>query len=599
MLNSGHGVDHFAELRALLAAHGHSGTPATQPGKGSDLQAALQEQVLMQHAASAAILHASQQQAAAPSEACATRRHQRAGQAAPTYTLPSADLVLQQALALQSQAMHRAEILAQQAYAAGAAQAEAQAAAAAAAQQQQPIAVNARLGRRRSSAKRSLSAVFDVVAATEAAAAQAGRGDMDIATPPLAPLGPASPVAPITPAGTPGTSPAANEHMLPLQHLLLSDRAQRLSSLDTKAIIYRVASDLASIHGSGGIHRHVAISSIGLERSGNLSTARLLAHPANVSVGVRRSFTSPKLSGVDAYLSPELARCPAHLTTYTPAGDMWGLGVVLFVLLSGSHVPFGNRGLCWTSVPNMPGPGESVDQLQRWLEEHLLCKVEVINQLSAAQQAQRGGAGFEVRVVGFDSDASGLLSALLRADPGQRPTAEQVLRHPWLAEVVGLMPAPQGSMRTASAELAQMSSPFATAPLPGTYEEMLHRTATLGFSPQTPSGTLGALASPYGSGLHSLGLDAGSLAHSALQGLLRGSSMHDSAFLQAGGPSMMDQGASGSGSLPWASWGVPAQQAFPGHATQQAQLAQWHQTTQAMQQQQQQQQQLEVQRWQV
>ena len=65
-----------------------------------------------------------------------------------------------------------------------------------------------------------------------------------------------------------------------------------------------------------------------------------------------------------------------------------------------------------------------------------------------------------------------------------------MLRHPWLAEVVGLMPAPPGSMRAASAELAQMSSPFAAAPLPGTYEEMLHRTATLGFSPQTPSGTL-------------------------------------------------------------------------------------------------------------
>jgi hypothetical protein len=47
---------------------------------------------------------------------------------------------------------------------------------------------------------------------------------------------------------------------------------------------------------------------------------------------------------------------------------MWSLGVVLFVLLSGSHVPFGNRGLCWTSIPNMPGPQESVDKLQRWIE---------------------------------------------------------------------------------------------------------------------------------------------------------------------------------------------------------------------------------------
>jgi len=47
---------------------------------------------------------------------------------------------------------------------------------------------------------------------------------------------------------------------------------------------------------------------------------------------------------------------------------MWSLGIVLFVLLSGSHVPFGNRGLCWTSIPNMPGPTESVDKLQGWLE---------------------------------------------------------------------------------------------------------------------------------------------------------------------------------------------------------------------------------------
>jgi hypothetical protein len=40
----------------------------------------------------------------------------------------------------------------------------------------------------------------------------------------------------------------------------------------------------------------------------------------------------------------------------------------MFVLLSGSHVPFGNRGLCWTSIPNMPGRSEPVDKLQRWLE---------------------------------------------------------------------------------------------------------------------------------------------------------------------------------------------------------------------------------------
>lgn len=70
-------------------------------------------------------------------------------------------------------------------------------------------------------------------------------------------------------------------------------------------------------------------------------------------------------------MQPCWPACPIHLFTHPPthcAGDLWSLGVVLFVLLSGSHVPFGNRGLCWTSIPNMPGPQESVDRLQCWLE---------------------------------------------------------------------------------------------------------------------------------------------------------------------------------------------------------------------------------------
>lgn len=132
----------------------------------------------------------------------------------------------------------------------------------------------------------------------------------------------------------------------------------------------------------------------------------------------------------------------------------------------------------------------------------MACKVCVINEMAAAQAAAAAQAGLgagEMRVVGFDPLADALLAGLLHADPAQRLTAaqvggvgwgaadasppqaarppwppapahpspvllaadssswsqrartcppglppppSQVLAHPWLSEVVGLIPAP-------------------------------------------------------------------------------------------------------------------------------------------------------------
>lgn len=286
----------------------------------------------------------------------------------------------------------------------------------------------------------------------------------------------------------------AGQHMLPLQHLLMSERAHQLSALEVKAIVYKVAADLAALHDAGILHRHVTVASVALARSGNLATARLMGHPYNVAAGQGRRYTGGKKAGVDAYLAPELARCPSDCVAYTPAGDLWSLGIVLFVLLSGSHVPFGNRGLCWTSIPNMPGPQESVDRLQRWLEEHLVCKLGVINQLRETQERGKApmGDGPEMRVIGLDGEACDLLLRLLAADPAARPSARQVLAHPWLSEVEGLIaqPNPQSASTPHPAEQPP-------APSPG-FEDRLQRAASdlacLGFSPGTPQDATAAAA---------------------------------------------------------------------------------------------------------
>lgn len=45
-------------------------------------------------------------------------------------------------------------------------------------------------------------------------------------------------------------------------------------------------------------------------------------------------------------------------------------------------------------------------------------------------------------ILGLDAAACDLLLRLLAADPAARPSAAQVLRHPWLAEVAGVVAAP-------------------------------------------------------------------------------------------------------------------------------------------------------------
>jgi hypothetical protein len=68
-------------------------------------------------------------------------------------------------------------------------------------------------------------------------------------------------------------------------------------------------------------------------RAGQPLTA--VAHVA-VRASRRRRHTGGKKAGVDAYLAPELARCPADCVTYTPAGEGCCFYCFLFSFLSAS-----------------------------------------------------------------------------------------------------------------------------------------------------------------------------------------------------------------------------------------------------------------------
>lgn len=102
-----------------------------------------------------------------------------------------------------------------------------------------------------------------------------------------------------------------------------------------------------------------------------------------------------------------------------------------------------------------------------------------------------------MRVVGLDAASTDLLLRLLAADPAARPTALQVLRHPWLAEVEGLMPSPHRTPTAAAPAGADPARPLSPEGLCGSgatpspsFEARLQSAASdlacLGFSPATP-----------------------------------------------------------------------------------------------------------------
>jgi serine/threonine protein kinase len=121
------------------------------------------------------------------------------------------------------------------------------------------------------------------------------------------------------------------------------------------AVIASAARALAAVHEAGIVHRDVKPANLLIERSGRV---RLL------DFGVAKDMqASPSRSGAIAgtphYLAPEQAQA----VTTTPATDVWGLGVVLYSLLTGT-MPFDSpslRDLIFQIVASVPRSPRSLN----------------------------------------------------------------------------------------------------------------------------------------------------------------------------------------------------------------------------------------------
>ena len=135
------------------------------------------------------------------------------------------------------------------------------------------------------------------------------------------------------------------------RHGCLSERAAR-------SIAQQVAEALTHVHSLGIVHRDVKLENI-LVTSADSPCIKLcdFGHSALLADVVRKDGRSDRFLGTPGYVAPEVLQNPTQ-PMWSPAADVWGIGAVLYALLSnmslrwaeGGRLDFSSRALMRVST---------------------------------------------------------------------------------------------------------------------------------------------------------------------------------------------------------------------------------------------------------
>ncbi|XP_077929325.1 MAP kinase-interacting serine/threonine-protein kinase 1 isoform X4 [Halichoerus grypus] len=216
-------------------------------------------------------------------------------------------------------------------------------------------------------------------------------------------------------------------------------KQKHFNEREASRVVQDVAAALDFLHTKGIAHRDLKPENILCESPEKVSPVKICDFDLGSGVKVNNSctpITTPELTtpcGSAEYMAPEVVEVfRDEATFYDKRCDLWSLGVVLYIMLSG-YPPF--VGHCGTDCGWDRGEVCSVCQ----------------NKLF--ESIQEGKYEFPDKDwAHISSEAKDLISKLLVRDAKQRLSAAQVLQHPWVqgqAPERGL-PTPQVLQRNSS-----------------------------------------------------------------------------------------------------------------------------------------------------
>ncbi|OQR95456.1 cleavage induced protein kinase [Thraustotheca clavata] len=181
------------------------------------------------------------------------------------------------------------------------------------------------------------------------------------------------------------------------QHLL---HYGAFNEVEARRMLYDIAQAVLFLHSNGLIHKDIKPENVLLcykeKRADN--EAKLADFG---SAGPQSPFNRLDDIGTSVYLAPELLNAKDG-AVWTQAADMWAIGCILYILLTGMH-PFDMEG----NVPE-----------------------EVIE-----KRIQRAKVCFShPNCDNLSANAKDLIVGLLQKDPNQRLSIDDLLNHPWMSQ---------------------------------------------------------------------------------------------------------------------------------------------------------------------
>ncbi|XP_043707363.1 calcium/calmodulin-dependent serine/threonine-protein kinase-like isoform X2 [Telopea speciosissima] len=166
---------------------------------------------------------------------------------------------------------------------------------------------------------------------------------------------------------------------------------EKYSEADAAAVVRQIANGLSALHWANIIHRDLKPENCLFLNKSEGSPLKIM----DFGVSSIEEFTEPivGLFGSIDYVSPE-ALSQGRVTS---AADMWALGVILYILLSGDP-PF--LATSYRQKQNLILAGDISFEDHTWTS--------------------------------ISPSAKQLISSLLTVDPQKRPTAQEILLHPWV-----------------------------------------------------------------------------------------------------------------------------------------------------------------------
>jgi calcium-dependent protein kinase len=193
-----------------------------------------------------------------------------------------------------------------------------------------------------------------------------------------------------------------------LTEFIRKQPGSKLTERRARPIASKMLRALAYLHANHMIHRDIKPENFIF--TSDEPTAELKMIDFGVSRQTADHMT--RITGTPEYMAPEVV-----IHDYSDKSDIWSLGVTLFNMVCG--------------VNEMPFDAADPGCTDRYIVPRTL------GQQSGTDDAEAYRIDLDTKFenFGLSPNLRNLLHKLLTVDPGQRPTAREALRHPWIHKV--------------------------------------------------------------------------------------------------------------------------------------------------------------------